>query len=833
MAVSGFFIEIFKELASAFVEKIDGFIRDENEKKQIEQKLNEHFDRYFKEKYEYLLMSKEFDIQSLHEWLLENLYKRVAICFLADTSAKRYYYKDSLIKHAYTKANADTEEKKQGVHAYVDSFLKTFEHYNFFQKINEMDQYLFNQQTEEIKTIIQSEKKELEDFIRYRGSFAEYIDSIELKLRKTQFHYLNPKIGFVRREAQFKVLDGFLKDGASLLSLAITGYGGIGKSKLLHQYMLELCHNLEWKAVMLNCSHVDYFSKLPHWNYPKNLLLVIDDAAENPEKIGEWIRKIYNSSSRSRKMRIVFLERQGLIAVNEQIILPLWYQNINKESDKVLEELQYSPVNGFYELSRFTKDEMFQVMDMHPELENELPQTIKESIYDKIVSFSDDGKDERFNTPLIALLLVDAHLNDKSIPDPKKLMEYVIERNKDSLERFFPDPESRKNLVDAVERLMVYATATGGLDLSKPLSFLDDDRKLLENTLEEDKLVSLIDFLNGGTQAHNYLEPLKPDIIGEYFVLDYIYQRRRSDLCKEMVKACWKKPNGGLLFFLDRCTRSYLGDFPDLVFDKDSILFHGTHPLGEVAVLFGMTTTPDFDYRQKAVERIEEIYKENQEAMIPELYAKGLYNLLVKQEKVAARQTFEKLKMLNNQWSENPVIALAYARGTVIFLTNQKGIEACQIVNNLKKLSNQWSENSEIALAYAQSLVNYPAEQEENSDCRHVIDELKKLSEQWPENPGIGVAYAMGLFNLFNKQEETTARQTADELKNFCNKRHEILGFTLQLANIHAADIKKENKPDDNLEYTKLMQLIQSLKMIADTLPIPDTKIYLTRKDDD
>ena len=87
MAVSGFFIEVFKELASALVEKIDGFIRNENEKKQIEQKLNEHFDRYFKEQYEYLPMSNEFDIQSLHEWLLENLYKRVAICFLADTSA--------------------------------------------------------------------------------------------------------------------------------------------------------------------------------------------------------------------------------------------------------------------------------------------------------------------------------------------------------------------------------------------------------------------------------------------------------------------------------------------------------------------------------------------------------------------------------------------------------------------------------------------------------------------------------------------------------------------------------------------------------------------------
>ncbi len=543
MAVSGFFIEVFKELASALVEKIDGFIRNENEKKQIEQKLNEHFDRYFKEQYEYLPMSNEFDIQSLHEWLLENLYKRVAICFLADTSAERNYYKDSLIRNAYAKTDADTKEKKQGVHAYVDSFLKTFEHYNFFQKINEMDQYLFNQQTEEIKTIIQSEREKLADFIRYRGSFAEFIDSILLEplISEVRFHYLNPEIGFVRRDEQFKVLDDFLEREEDLLSLAITGFGGIGKSKLLYHYILELNNGTEWKAVKLNNFHVDkLYDKYTEWHYPKNLLLVFDYATEKSEKIGKWLQAVCQSRSRPKKMRIVFLERQGLIEVNEQIILPLWYQNINKESGRVLETIQYELGNGFYELPLFTKDEMFQVMDMHPELEDELPQTIKESIYDKIVSFSDDGKDERFNTPLIALLLVDAHVNKKNIPDSKKLMEYVIERNKDSLERFFPDSENKNNLVDAVERLLVYATATGGWDLTELSSFLDNDRELLENTLEEDELVLLLNYLNGGTQDHLLLEPLRPDIIGEFFVLNFVNRRQRSKICKKMINVLGK-----------------------------------------------------------------------------------------------------------------------------------------------------------------------------------------------------------------------------------------------------------------------------------------------------
>ncbi len=118
-----FFIHVFKWLASAVVEKIEDdlvenlndSIHDKKEKAQIEQKLNETFERLFKEQYEYLPpLSKESDINTLNEWLLENLYTTVLSCFIADSLAKRSYNKNSLMKSSYARARADTKEKKAG-----------------------------------------------------------------------------------------------------------------------------------------------------------------------------------------------------------------------------------------------------------------------------------------------------------------------------------------------------------------------------------------------------------------------------------------------------------------------------------------------------------------------------------------------------------------------------------------------------------------------------------------------------------------------------------------------------------------------------------------------
>lgn len=350
-------------------------------------------------------------------------------------------------------------------------------------------------------------------FIEYYGSFAKYIDSItpepfQRNSIKTplglnwRFRYLNPEIGFVRREKQFQLLDDFLDREDPFLSLAITGYGGIGKSRLLHQYKLELRSNTEWKALIADRSAIDRIcsSNFTEWKYPKKLLLVFDYAGENTEQIGKWIQAVCNSTARPEKIRIVLLERQGLTSNNDQPIQPRWYQQMNKASGYSLEKIQYQygndpKENGFYELPRLSKDEMLQVMDKLPNSKRKLTTEEKEQIYEKIAGFAKDFNDERFNTPLIALLSTDAYLNGEALLNPEQLMSYVIERDKDSWKRAlkgYPEPDK---LVDALERTLVFATATGGCDITnkdfKSISPLaKEDANLLIDNLKKEGYIS-------------------------------------------------------------------------------------------------------------------------------------------------------------------------------------------------------------------------------------------------------------------------------------------------------------------------------------------------------
>lgn len=830
MAISTFLgksISFFLDkLIDALFERFRGFVSNQKEKAQLKYKLSENFERYFRERYEYLPLSQEFDLHSLQDHLIENLYTSVALCFIAASSEERSFYKDSLINSSYKVASADTKAKQQGVYAYVDSFLKIIEDY-FLSKVKAEDLFLVNQQTEDIKNAlaayIHAENKKLKEFIKYHGSFAEFIDSIKLEPFKWDssnktldqsilFHYLNPEIGFVRRNAQFKYLDDFLDDDAPLLSLAITGYGGIGKSKLLHRYILELLYNLEWKAVILDGFLIENLFSFKEWNYPKNLLLVIDYAAEKSTLIGEWMRAIYLSNSCPPKMRIILLERQGITRANEQTVHPLWYQQIYKASGKLLAKIQYRHGNGFYELPRFNQEEMFQVMDMLPGVKSKLTPAEKENIYKRIVSFASDYRDERFNTPLIALLLADAYMNGEDVLDPERLMSYVIERNRESWKRAFASYSKQEDLVSSLERALVYVTATGGCDLTDLPPPLTADGQLLINTLGKDGVNQLPALIAGDVQQHHQLEPLKPDIVGEYFVLNYIDRNCYSDNCKQMIEACWEKSEE-FLPFLIRCVRSYLGEFPDLVFGKQPILFCGARPFDQALVLFGMTTLSEITICQKALKHIEGLYQKYPESQLAEVFAMCLFNLSAQQEVVEDLQsTAAELKALSDMWPEVSDIALEYTKGLVNLSLKQDKTEARKTVFELKAIHEQWPEVPEIALRYANGLVNLSLKQDE-VEARQTVAKLKATSDKWPETSEIALEHARGLVNLSTKQDKVEASRTITELKAISERWPEVLGIALRYAN----GLVNLSAAQDEVEA--LLSIVTELKAIYKSWP--------------
>lgn len=144
-------------------------------------------------------------------------------------------------------------------------------------------------------------------------------------------------------------------------------------------------------------------------------------------------------------------------------------------------------------------------------------------------------------------------MNNEEVPNPEHLMRYVIKRNRNSLKHILQIDKNQEELLNSLESLMVYATAIDGCNLEDNLPTpLVDDRKKLYDFLDTDILETLLVFISGEAQKHqrinatdekNYqLAPLKPDIIGEYFVLEYISRKHKSEKCKQIIEACWNKP---------------------------------------------------------------------------------------------------------------------------------------------------------------------------------------------------------------------------------------------------------------------------------------------------
>ena len=81
--------------------------------------------------------------------------------------------------------------------------------------------------------------------------FAQKINTLSDKAKnnKNPFHYLNANLGYYGREAERAEFIDFLESDEIISTIAVTGYGGSGKSKFVYETITQLqrkatCGNL-------------------------------------------------------------------------------------------------------------------------------------------------------------------------------------------------------------------------------------------------------------------------------------------------------------------------------------------------------------------------------------------------------------------------------------------------------------------------------------------------------------------------------------------------------------------------------------------------------------
>ena len=669
------------------------FIKKYAEKNQLEKLVYKGISAYDVE-FDGLSDFKPENKQSLKAYIDEVIFTEITACFLLPKPACTELEKH-LFSCAYEKANAQTALQQRQVGEYLRGIISIARN----ALLNKEDNLLApNYVVDEVNAIVDSmgrdfrfqlettsnkiikELDTIKAVLEYRYSFAELIDAISLPLdSNTQFHYRNSTIGFYGRENEINFLDKFLDNDSKLLFAVITGSAGTGKSKLLYEYAKIMTNNSLWKTVFfLNSKDITKVSGYPKCDYHANLLIVIDYAGNDVANLGEWLSSL-GTKQLQNKIRIVLLEREGISKKDEN-------SNESKQCGSVSKETPYwydrllNSINSvasikdrisFLELDSLTSADLENMLDDYAKSKRkEFTSEQKKAILSYCSSIEKVGERVKGVRPLIALFVADAWINNESYGkwDLDELLNQLIERYRRHWEKTFCGNDCVTRML--LEKLLVYATATGGWtfsdkanlpgSLKKPLS------QLQAKFLEKSELQKVLQGLNEKTTWDGILFPMEPDLIGEFLVLNYVQNSEYEP--QSLVSAFEQKVE--YLSFLARCINDYatVPRFKNLFENAMSSLISvdllNKYPLPCAWLLVNLS----YDQDVVAVARIVEVlceltqkYPTSEELAFE--YAKGLVNLSCDQDVVAREQTVNILCELAQKYPTNKELANAYAEG--------------------------------------------------------------------------------------------------------------------------------------------------------------------------
>ncbi len=742
--------------------------------------VNEQMERYEKNVFPHLNEDEWFDLDKVNQYIKSYLFEKVTACFNLPELYQRECAKKNLIEAAYSASGADTANQKKAVYHYIQMFFQIIEAC-YLERIDGKDLFLAGKTVGEITSLIQEyigkSENRIMDAVRYCNSFAEYIDGMKPPSdNNNAFHYRNELLKFRGRESELKMLNEFLEAEEALLWLAVTGDGGAGKSKLLYHFVKETDISLQWKSVWVHSENCEQFSRFPEWRYPYNLLFVIDYAGIAAADMGRWLERLERSNYRPNKMRFVFIEREG---IEENLRTPLWFQNLvgSGEQARCVERLSYKKHNGtpFLELPPLERNQLEKVIENYAELN-------KKSLSDRqkawILKKAEEIDNKRDSARvLIVLFTADAVLQGKEYKDWD--IQYLISEIVDRYSRHWKEVLccNNKTIFFALTEMLMFATAAGEWKIGDvlPEPFKSSSQTLC--SMDADALEQMICEVNEEKKYEGKLKPLEPDLIGEYFVLNYWSKKRNDDdYLKRMFQVLWDSP-WKFATFIDRCIQNYekyRDTFPYLFQNGMEKLFPREKDEESVLVfamlLVNLSSKQGEGEAKQSVSRLEGLSQRYEgDGEIGLAYGKGLFNLAFVQEEEGAKRSVGCLEGLSQRYEGNEEIALEYGKGLVNLITKQEEEGAKESVEHLGALSQKYEGNEEIVLTYGSGLVNLISNQEEG-EAKESVSGLEALSRKYEGNEEIALTYGRGLFNLLCKQEEEGAKESASGLESLSQK---------------------------------------------------------------
>lgn len=610
----------------------------------------------------------------------------------------------------------------------------------------------------------------------------------------SRFHYKSGAVSFHGRRKELEQLRAFCgQEHVAFRWWAVTGAGGAGKSRLVYEFGQEM-KGSGWNVLWLNSTHMDHLDTLP---IPTKTLVVVDYAQAYLGHLGCWIEKL-DQRDHLVPVRLLLLERDG-----ESLDESSWGSGLKAEVHRAKSIRKSCWKEPFLQITPLQEEELLRIMtDFAATVGKSLPEAKAQQLLETLKT-TDPG----LRRPLYAMFLTDAWANEEK-PErwgQKAVLDYVLKRE----DEYFEEKLGPKlyDLSDVFCQLRLVATIWDGItpeQVAQEYPHLWSEVQVQANAFNCAKLEKKL-LRQAGLLQGTELAGLKPDLLGEYFVLQHL---KKQEVLQLLFPDGWQA-KGKLVAFLFRMYSDYHDDLENVEAFWDYMLCPPTKAMRIYGMILVNVAWDSNAYASSAVETLKTLWeRDGHQVTDALLYAQGLVNLIDKQELEEVEKTVERLRELRKQYFENEEIAHVYAGGLVNLTAKQaleqvevsveeirelqeryfgnediavtcakglvnlvyyeKGVEGAEVtVERIRELQERYYGNEDIALAYAQGLVNLAAKQEE---AEASVERLRELQERYSGNEEMTVAYAVGLLVLAVKQTAQEAQVTIPKIESLCQK---------------------------------------------------------------